>query len=89
MDWQMAGVVGAIVIGLYNVFSKTFDKSLSLREHDEFRANLNDNLKLIRDHIREDLNRIERRVELIEQTRPTTGELSARIGPSNMGVPRA
>jgi predicted RNA-binding protein with RPS1 domain len=73
--------VGAAIIAVITLFSKLMDKSLSIREHDEFRRSVErDSDK--KDHQRErDFDAILDRIRVLEQTRPTTGELEARLKP--------
>jgi vacuolar-type H+-ATPase subunit D/Vma8 len=69
MDYQLTISIGALVVSVLVAFSRSLDKSLSIREHEEFSKS-----------VHRDIDRVERRIELIEQTRPTTGELEARMG---------
>jgi hypothetical protein len=79
MDWQIAIAIGALFVALASMFSRSFDKSLTIREHEEFRASINAGLAQLRADMHRDNDRIERRVDVLEQTRPTTGELEARL----------
>ncbi len=63
-DWSIFAAAGALLVSLYTVFSRTTEKSLSIREYEAF----------IRAAQRE-TERLEVRLRQIEQTRPTTGEL--------------
>ena len=60
--WIIAG--GALVISVVAVLMKAFDKNLSIREHEAYR-----------EAIARDIARVETRLQHLEQTRPTTGEL--------------
>ena len=60
--WIIAG--GALVISLMSLLMKTFDKNLSIREHEAYR-----------EAVARDIARVEIRLQHLEQTRPTTGEL--------------
>ena len=60
--------LGALAIALLSLFSRTLDKSLTIREHDEYKRAV----------VRE-IDRLESRINRLEETRPTTGELEARI----------
>jgi hypothetical protein len=71
--------VGAILISIYVIVSNTFDKSLSIREHNEFKDQEKDKAQLRDTSLQRDLRRIEERIGVIEQTRPTVGELDARL----------
>lgn len=79
MDWNTVGVFGALGLGVFSLFlnlsskaderiEKLREESLSLREHKEFK-----------DRVLADTKRLEDRVDVIEQTRPTTDELQAQI----------
>ena len=59
---------GALVLALLSLLIRTFDKSLTIREHDEYKRAV----------VRE-IDRLESRINRLEETRPTTGELEARI----------
>ena len=77
------------------ILARTFDKSLSLREHEEFRIATRIELDRLRADLRNEIERMrlqrERdndialdRIKALEQTRPTTGELEARLRGSNI-----
>ena len=77
MDWQTILAIGALALAAFSFLSRTLDKSLSLREHDEYRKGAertNDGLQ--REFWRE-VDRLEQRLNIIEQTRPTAGELKS------------
>ena len=63
-DWGALLALGSVVISILALLSRTLDKSLSIREYESYRSGVD-----------RDIQRIERRLQLIEQTRPTTGEL--------------
>ena len=99
MDWETVSALGAMIIAAVALLSRSFDKSLSIREHEEFRGKVNDQFRQNRDdvnrqldQIRENVNRqidqalttadrehtaLLERIKVLEQTRPTTGELQA------------
>jgi hypothetical protein len=81
LNLDTAIAIGAAIIAVITLFSKLMDKSLSIREHDEFRRSVErDSDK--KDHQRErDFDAILDRIRVLEQTRPTTGELEARLKP--------
>jgi flagellar motility protein MotE (MotC chaperone) len=73
------------------VLSRAFDKSLSIREHEEFRNAVRAEMDRMRsgiqqsiDQSRRDDDRLEDRIKVLESTRPTTGELEARLKGSNI-----
>jgi hypothetical protein len=63
-DWSGIIALGALAISVISVISRSLDKSLSIREHEAHR-----------DAVQRDIHRVEIRLNHIEQTRPTTGEL--------------
>jgi hypothetical protein len=63
-DWAGFLALGALIISFINVLTRSFDKSLSIREHEAHR-----------DAVQRDIHRVENRLGHLEQTRPTTGEL--------------
>jgi hypothetical protein len=90
VDYQLVIAIGALLVSMLVAFSRTMDKSLSIREHEEFSKNTKEQIERLRqDAIRDtqgiktdfnrDVDRIEKRLDYIEQTRPTTGELEARL----------
>jgi predicted RNA-binding protein with RPS1 domain len=71
--------VGAILLSALVAMDRMFSKSLSIREHEEFRRNIDKEFDR-KDHQRErDFDAILDRIRVLEQTRPTTGELEARL----------
>ncbi len=63
-DWIPFIALGALVVSLITAVSKSLDKNLSIREHEAHR-----------DAVQRDIHRVEVRLNHLEQTRPTTGEL--------------
>ncbi len=63
-DWTPIIALGALGFSLVNFLTRSFDKSLSIREHEAHR-----------DAVQRDIDRVEGRLGHLEQTRPTTGEL--------------
>jgi len=78
-DWTAFVGIAALAVSLFAILSRALDKSLSIREHEEFRGNMKDQFSLIREQAKRDGDRIEKRLDVLEQTRPTTGELEARL----------
>ena len=90
MDWQLAIAFGALVVGAIGFLSRSLDKGLSIREHEEFRNATRVELDRLRVDLRNEIERMrlqrERdndtltdRIKVLEQTRPTTGEIEARL----------
>jgi hypothetical protein len=81
VDYQLIIALGALLVSVLVAFSRTLDKSLSIREHEEFSKNVKERVEGLKHDFNRDVDRLERRLDYIEQTRPTTGELEARMGP--------
>jgi type II secretory pathway pseudopilin PulG len=84
MDWQAVIAIGALLVAGVGVLSRAFDKSLSIREHEEFRNSIRDQISQVRLDTRRDDDRLEDRIKILETTRPTTGELEARLKGSDI-----
>lgn len=63
-DWTTIISLGALGLATLTLITRSFDKNLSIREHEAHR-----------DAVQRDINRVEMRLNHLEQTRPTTGEL--------------
>lgn len=68
-DWQAFVAIAALGISALGLVDRLLSKALTRSEHEEFKT-----------AVYRDFNRVERRIELVEQTRPTTGELEAKFG---------
>ena len=90
MDWHNVIEIGAILIAGIAMMGRFFDKNLSIREHEEFRNATRVELDRLRVDLRNEIERMrlqrERdndiltdRIKILEQTRPTTGEIEARL----------
>ena len=79
MEWQTLLSLGALLLAGITLASNALSKSLSIREHEEFRTNLKADLAQVRQDYKRDDDRLEDRVKVLEQTRPTTGEIEARL----------
>jgi hypothetical protein len=84
VDYQLIIALGALLVSVLVAFSRSMDKSLSIREHEEFSKNTKERMEGLKNDFNRDIDRIELRLNYIEQTRPTTGELEARMGPWNL-----
>ena len=63
-DWTIFVAIAAFIISALQFFTRSLDKSLSIREHEANQS-----------AVARDISRIEQRVTNLEQSRPTTGEL--------------
>jgi flagellar motility protein MotE (MotC chaperone) len=93
MDWQVVLSIGALLIAGISFLVRSFDKSLSIREHEEFRNAVRAEMDRMRvglqqsvDQSRRDDDRLEDRIKVLEATRPTTGELEAKLGRGTSGL---
>jgi hypothetical protein len=89
-DWSVIVAIGAVLISAIALIARSFDKSLSIREHEEFRGKVNDQFKQLRDDINRQLDQLHDdarhehdllldRIKVLEQTRPTTSEIMAHL----------
>lgn len=78
LDMTTALSVVAILLAGMTLLTRILDKSLSVREHEEYRKAVDQALDQIRGQTRRDIDRIEADMRLIDATKPTTGELQAR-----------
>ena len=76
MGWEIVVAVGALFLSAIAIVIRTFDKSLSVREHDEFKKGVERALDGVQRESWRELDKLEERIKILEQTRPTTGELS-------------
>lgn len=76
-DWGTFIAIAAFGLSVLSYIVRAADKNISIREHD-----------LFKDGVERDIDRLERRIERIEETRPTTGELQATIKHSPKGDER-
>jgi hypothetical protein len=84
VDWQSIISITAVAIALLAALDRRFDSSMSIREHEEFKNNV-DRLFVNFQHQRErDIDILADRVKLLEQTRPTIGELEARLNEARL-----
>ena len=67
--------IGAFIVSLYLVISRAFEKSLSIREHDEYRHGMDRTTDSIKAQFTREIERIDRHLSRIEDSRPTAGEL--------------
>ena len=68
MDWSIVAAISAVVVATLVALDRVLSRGLSIREHDEFKS------RMLRD-----LDRIDRQIDFIAQTRPTAGQLQDAI----------
>lgn len=60
--------LGVLVLGAFGFYLNSSARYLSIREHNQYN-----------DFILRELDKTSQRVSILEQTRPTTGEIEARL----------
>ena len=85
-DWPTFLAIGALALSAFAFVSRSMEKSLSIREHDEYKSQekekaiLRDKiLELETKSVRAELDHLRRQIQILEQTRPTTEVLEARF----------
>lgn len=68
MDWAIFLGVGAFIIALGSFYLSSSAKFLSIREHETYNT-----------FVKRELDHLSKRIYILEQTRPTTGEIEARL----------
>lgn len=75
MDWQSIIALAAMAIASLGFLERRFDKSLSIREHEEYKDQEKQK-DALRDKI---VDMMAAQVRILEQTRPTGAELQSKI----------
>jgi hypothetical protein len=75
--------LGAVVLSALSLAAQLLGKSLSIREHEEFSKNTKERLSDLKSDYQRESDRLEDRIKTLEQTRPTTGEIEARLNKKN------
>ena len=75
MDWQNAIAIGAIVIAGITLLLRAFDRSPTIREHDQLKADLENQVANLTTQVRRDDDMLRDKINILEQTRPTTDTL--------------
>jgi hypothetical protein len=83
MEWATFGAIGAIIISAASFASTILGKSLSLREHEEYKNQEQIKALLIREYAKETnklrdklVTSLNERITYIERTVPTAGQLA-------------
>jgi hypothetical protein len=66
-DLSILIAIGALVVSAASYFSKTLDKSLSIREHDEFRKAVDGRFNDLVDQSRREIDQIQTRLHDLEK----------------------
>lgn len=84
MDWWTTiAAVGAVAVAGWAALSRALDSSLTVRQHEEYKESVSNRIDAVEAQMRRDDDRLEDRIKVLEATRPTTGELEARLGRTN------
>jgi hypothetical protein len=75
--------LGAVVLSALSLAAQLLGKSLSIREHEEFSKNTKERYEGLKSDYQRESDRLEDRIKILEQTRPTTGEIEARLDKKN------
>ena len=75
MDWQAVLALIAIGIAGLTLMSRLLDKSLTIREHEEYQRGAERQNDMLREQFLREIDGLGRQLLVLEQTRPTTGEL--------------
>ena len=71
--------LAAVVLSGIGLAAQLLGKSLSIREHEEFRGNVKESLKELKADYQRENDTLAERIKMIEQTRPTAETLQAKI----------
>lgn len=93
--WTNFIAIGGVLLAAVTLLSRLLDKSLSIREHEEYKKGVMQQIDLltrrqeerlvIREfeawihQVRIDVGRIEDQIKVLDQTKPTTGELDRAV----------
>ena len=86
MDGNVISLAAMLIAGI-TLLLRVLDKSLSIREHEEFRSNIKEQFARVDAHFTRDVDRIEHRLDAIEQTRPSNETLSALLNTKKETTP--
>jgi hypothetical protein len=75
--WPVVIAAGVLLTAIITIIMTNSSKFLSIREHETYRA-----------YATREMDITSRRLDIIEQTRPTTGELEARLQTGRFQEPR-
>ncbi len=101
-NWTIIIALGGLIASTFVILSRMFDKSLSIREHEQFRRAMEtaiadlttiqrtkldlqafadwreqfrDDLAVMRDHFRHQIDRLDELLRTLDRVKPTTSEL--------------
>lgn len=77
--WDIGVPVLSVVIVGVGIFLANTSKYFTIREHQEFAEQIKGQREILRTNLQREIDAIIRRIETLEQTRPTIGELEARF----------
>jgi len=74
-DWPILIALGAFAVSVLTLVSKFLDKSLTIREHDEYRKGVERTTDGLQEQFWREFDKLESRLNFIDQTKPSSGQL--------------
>jgi hypothetical protein len=68
MDWGLLITASVAIIALSGLYISSFSRYLSIREHETYQT-----------YVTREMDELSRRIDVLEKTRPTTGEIEAKL----------
>ena len=75
LDWSTVAAIGALIVSGIVMFTNMFDKSLTIREHDEYRKGVERTTDGLEEQFRREIDKLEDRLNFMDQTKPSVGQL--------------
>ena len=75
LDWSAVAAIGALLISVVVMFKSMFDKSLTIREHDEYRKGVERTTDGLQTQFQREIDKIEGRLNFMDQSKPSVGQL--------------
>ena len=83
MDSTVLIPIAALLVSVAGLYLNTASKYLTIREHNEFKEAMEQNIIAAKNTIYRETDQLLDRVKVLESTRPTTGEIEARLNYHN------
>lgn len=77
--WSIITGLGLLATGVLAYFASALGKTLSVREHEEFKTAISRSFTEWARRFERDCDRLEQDIRLLQSTRPTAGELQAAM----------
>lgn len=75
--------LGAVVLSAITLAAQMLGKSLSIREHEEFRGNVKDSIRDLKADFQREADDLREQIRVIQGAVPTTREIEARLDKKN------